>query len=100
MSISLLRTTGIPHTPVRLQSLSRIWDVPKRNRIRALGRVLSGPSYYVALQAHSDLHVGGSPHYGPFLGVHIKGGIDIDADVDTDSSIWVVVNIMVPFWGP
>ena len=23
--------------------------------------------------------------YGPLLGVHIKGGIDIDVDIDTDS---------------
>ena len=29
--------------------------------------------------------MGGYQNSGPFLGVHIKGDIDIDVDMDTDS---------------
>ena len=29
--------------------------------------------------------------------MHIKGDIGIEVDIDTDSEIWVVVKIMVPF---
>ena len=49
-----------------------------------------------------DLNMGGCLNYGPFLGVHIKGDMDI-VDVETDSkSGWLskIMKIMVPFWAP
>ena len=41
---------------------------------------------------------GGCQNDGPFLGVHIKGDIDIECRYRF--TIWVAVKIMVPFWGP
>ena len=31
------------------------------------------------------VYLGGCQNYGPFLGVHIKGDIDINVGIDTDS---------------
>ena len=55
--------------------------------------------------------MGGCLNHGPFLGVHIRGGIDIDVGIDADSYTykiciyiyiytWVVVKMMVSFLAP
>ena len=45
-------------------------------------------------------NMGGSQNYGPSLGVHIKGDVDIEVDIDTVIQIhnMGVLQIMVPFW--
>ena len=42
--------------------------------------------------------MGGCQNYGPSLGVHIEGVIDIDVDIDTDSYYGGLSKLWSLFW--